>query len=101
MRRENRLRLKLAVALAAIAASAIAPSPVQALDADVSYAEAAKLLATQGRGGDEFGFATDLDGDTLIVGAWGDDDLGSAAGSATICSGSRMRYGMWSPSVAR
>lgn len=54
------------------------------LDLDVSYAEAHKLLFAQGNAGDEFGWSSDLDGDTLIVGAWFDDDLGSESGSATL-----------------
>ncbi len=46
--------------------------------------EEAKLLSMDGVAGDEFGRSVDLDGDTAIVGAHRDGDLGNEAGAAFI-----------------
>ena len=43
-----------------------------------------KLTASDGAEGDSFGSSVALDGDTALVGAYGDDDLGSNSGSAYI-----------------
>jgi carbonic anhydrase/acetyltransferase-like protein (isoleucine patch superfamily) len=43
-----------------------------------------KLLAHDGEAADEFGAAIELDGNSLIVGSPGDDDLGNVSGSAYI-----------------
>lgn len=43
-----------------------------------------KLTASDGASGDEFGFSVALDGNTALIGAWGDDDKGSASGSAYL-----------------
>ena len=51
---------------------------------DVSYTESGKLLASDGGLGDEFGSSSDLDGDTLIVGAWLARNGPHEAGTATI-----------------
>lgn len=42
------------------------------------------LIAGDGATGDQFGASIDADGDTLVVGAPGDDDNGSASGSAYV-----------------
>ncbi len=42
------------------------------------------LLPNDGEAGDSFGEALDCDGDLVAVGAWGDDDLGSASGSVYL-----------------
>jgi len=42
----------------------------------------ATLAATDGEPNDQFGFGLALDGDTALIGAWGDDDAGSSAGAA-------------------
>jgi hypothetical protein len=48
------------------------------------YCEATKLLATDGTQGDNFGTAASMNGNVAIVGAQGDDEGGSSAGSAYI-----------------
>lgn len=40
--------------------------------------ETAKLTASDGAGGDQFGFSVDIEGDTAVIGAWRDDRQGSA-----------------------
>lgn len=53
--------------------------------ADVSFTEVGKLLASQGNAADSFGYSCAIEGDTLIVGAFGDDDLGwNNSGSVNI-----------------
>jgi hypothetical protein len=49
-----------------------------------TWAQAAKLVASDGEVGDRFGYALALDGDTLLVGAPEDDDLGWTAGAAYV-----------------
>ncbi len=53
------------------------------------WLQSGKLLATDGDNGDLFGFATDLDGDTALVGAFADDEVcsgnpGCHSGSAYL-----------------
>ena len=48
------------------------------------WSEVAKLTASNGGGGDEFGNSVSLDGDTVVVGATGDDDNGSNSGAAYV-----------------
>ena len=43
--------------------------------------QAAKLTASDGAAEDRFGFSVALSGDTLVVGAYGDDDNGDESGS--------------------
>jgi hypothetical protein len=43
-----------------------------------------KLLASDGAEGDYFAWSVSIDGDTAIIGAWGDDDNGDYSGSAYI-----------------
>lgn len=43
-----------------------------------------KLVAADGAASDQFGSAVDLDGDVIVVGAWGDDGEGLDNGSAYI-----------------
>ena len=49
-----------------------------------SWAEEAKLLPSDGEANDWFGSSVAISGDYAIVGAWGDDDNGSSAGSAYL-----------------
>jgi len=53
-------------------------------DTGSGWAEVAKLTASDGVMADYFGWAVSLSGNTAIVGAYGDDDLGSHSGSAYI-----------------
>eukprot|EP00740_Mantoniella_antarctica_P009976 CAMPEP_0181370292 /NCGR_PEP_ID=MMETSP1106-20121128/13334_1 /TAXON_ID=81844 /ORGANISM="Mantoniella antarctica, Strain SL-175" /LENGTH=475 /DNA_ID=CAMNT_0023487047 /DNA_START=12 /DNA_END=1436 /DNA_ORIENTATION=+ len=48
------------------------------------WTQRAKLLASDGAGGDYFGVSVALCGDTIVVGAYGDDDKGPTSGSAYI-----------------
>jgi cysteine-rich repeat protein len=48
------------------------------------WTEQAKLLASDGEEGDQFGVSVALDGDTAVIGAWEDDDNGNDAGSAHL-----------------
>ena len=48
------------------------------------WSQVAKLTASNGGGGDEFGNSVSLDGDTVVVGATGDDDNGSNSGAAYV-----------------
>jgi hypothetical protein len=50
------------------------------------WSQQQKLLASDGADYDYFGSAIALDGDTLVVGAYGDDDNGSSSGSAYVFS---------------
>ena len=46
--------------------------------------ETAKLTALEGAPNDQFGIAVGVDGDTVVVGAWKDDDGGAISGSAYV-----------------
>ena len=48
------------------------------------WTEVAKLVASDGASLDNFGISVSVSGDTAVVGAWQDDDLGSASGSAYV-----------------
>jgi hypothetical protein len=48
------------------------------------WSHQATLAASDGLTDDMFGFSVDVSGDTAIVGAWGDDDNGTASGSAYV-----------------
>lgn len=49
-----------------------------------AWQEVAKLTADDAATGDSFGYSVSVDGDTAVVGAWFDDDAGSASGSAYV-----------------
>lgn len=51
-----------------------------------TWFEQQKLVAYDGATGDNFGCAVSLDGDTVVIGASGDDDLGTSSGSAYVYS---------------
>ena len=49
------------------------------------WTQVAKLTATDGAAGDSFGASVSIDGDTMVVGAYGDDDKGyNSSGSAYV-----------------
>jgi FG-GAP repeat protein/putative Ig domain-containing protein len=52
--------------------------------ADGRWAEQQELTPSDGAAGDEFGFAVAISGDTALVGAVGDDDLGPSSGSVQV-----------------
>ncbi|MDP7032835.1 MAG: FG-GAP repeat protein, partial [Gemmatimonadota bacterium] len=48
------------------------------------WIQEAKLLAADGAADDHFGFSVSISGDTAVIGAYYDDDNGTASGSAYI-----------------
>ncbi len=62
-------------------------------DGSGAWTEQAKLTASDAADLDRFGGAVSLDGDTALVGATGDDDAGSASGSAYVFI--RSAPGVW------
>ena len=48
----------------------------------LTQVEVAKLTASDGASSDSFGQSVAVDGDTALIGAYGDDDNGRASGSA-------------------
>ena len=57
-------------------------------DASTGWGEVAELTASDAGRGDEFGYSVAIGDDVAIVGAWDDDDVGSASGSAYLFDGS-------------
>ena len=51
---------------------------------DGTWSQTAKLTASDGAAGDEFGYSVAVDGDTAVVGASGNDDRGNDSGSAYV-----------------
>jgi len=56
--------------------------------------EVTKLLANDGESSDYLGYSVDVNGDTAVIGSYGDDDLGSQSGSAYVYT--RDSAGVWS-----
>ena len=48
------------------------------------WTQRAKLVAADGAADDNFGYAVAISGDSIVVGAWRDDDKGSNSGSAYV-----------------
>ena len=57
---------------------------VTAGDLASGWAQVAKLTAGDGAAHDYFGYSVSIDGDTVVIGAYGDDDDGSGSGSAYV-----------------
>ena len=53
-------------------------------DGGANYGQVAKLTASDAASGDKFGWSVAIDGSTIVVGASGDEDGGSASGSAYV-----------------
>ncbi|MEN8131781.1 MAG: FG-GAP repeat protein [Pseudomonadota bacterium] len=53
-------------------------------DVDGLWMPQAKLSAPDGVNFDEFGYSVAINGDTIVIGAYGDDDNGSTSGSAYV-----------------
>jgi hypothetical protein len=49
-----------------------------------TWTQQAKLLASDGTSGDEFGNSVSLEGDTALIGAYWDDELGNLSGSSYV-----------------
>ncbi len=58
-----------------------------------AWVQSAKLLASDGAAGDNFGYSLSLQGDRALVGAWQDDDQGANAGSSFVFE--RQSNGTW------
>ena len=56
------------------------------------WTEQAKLTASDGASGDAFGVSVAVDGDTVLIGSWGDDDNGEFSGSAYVFT---RNAGVW------
>ena len=63
-------------------------------DASGEWGKQAKLAAEDGEAEDWFGYSVAVDGDTVVVGAFGDDDNGEDSGSAYVFA--RDSSGRWS-----
>ena len=63
-------------------------------DSSGSWSRQAKFSADDGEAEDWFGYSVAVDGDAVVVGAFGDDDNGSNSGSAYVFS--RDSSGQWS-----
>ena len=53
-------------------------------DGGATYGQVAKLTGDDAAAGDYFGYSVAIDGNTIVVGAWGDDDAGLGSGSAYV-----------------
>ncbi|MBN2293997.1 MAG: hypothetical protein JXM70_16340 [Pirellulales bacterium] len=53
-------------------------------DTGSGWSQIAKLTANDGEENDWFGYGVSIDGETAIIGAYGDDDSGDASGSAYL-----------------
>jgi hypothetical protein len=69
-----------AIALAMVFFLFFTPVPAGAL----TPLEVAKLVASDGASEDFFGYSVAVDGDTAVIGAYGDDNTGSNSGSAYV-----------------
>ena len=56
----------------------------RATDGGATHDEVAKLTAADAAEDDRFGYAVAIDGDTVVVGAYQDDDAGSGSGSVYV-----------------
>jgi hypothetical protein len=65
--------------------------------ADGTWSQQAKLTAADGATDDYFGVRVSVDGDTAVIGAYGDDDKGDYSGSAYVFA--RAADGTWSQQV--
>lgn len=50
----------------------------------VEYLQSTKLTAVDGAANDHFGYSLSIDGDTIVIGAFRDDDKGTDSGSAYV-----------------
>ena len=60
-----------------------------------NWGQVARLVAADGAAQDYFGDAVSISGDTIVVGAWGDDDNGSSSGSAYVFQRDQGGPGSW------
>ena len=62
---------------------------------DNNWGQVIKIIAFDDTANDEFGIAVAISGDTVIVGAFADDDQGNASGSAYIYGRDQNGPGSW------
>ena len=67
-------------------------------DLTSGWTQVAKLTASDGAAHDYFGYSVSIDGDTVVIGAYMDDDKGSRAGPRTC---SRVTRQATSPPAGR
>jgi FG-GAP repeat len=60
-----------------------------------NWGQTAKLTASDGAAYDYFGWSGDVSGDTVVIGAYGDDDNGSNSGSAYVFERDQGGAGNW------
>ena len=60
-----------------------------------SWGQVKKLIASDGAADDRFGFSVAIDGDTVVIGARGDNDLGFDSGSAYVFERDEGGAGNW------
>jgi len=60
-----------------------------------STTESAKLTAADGESGDFYGGSAAIDGDTIVVGAWGDSDSGTWSGSVYVSERNQAGADPW------
>lgn len=77
--RRTGLALKVFLPLAVLALL-----PLVTAEGAITPTQQAKLTASDGAADDAFGVSVSLDGDTVVVGAWADDDKGATSGSAYV-----------------
>ena len=53
-------------------------------DLTSGWSQVAKLTASDGAGSDYFGYSVSIDGDTVVIGVWADDDAGNSSGSVYV-----------------
>ena len=63
-------------------------------------AQQAKLVASDAQASDAFGWSVDIDGDTLVIGAWYEDAGGSNAGAAYVFTRSGTSWSQQAKLVA-
>jgi hypothetical protein len=80
----NRFRLLLALLLGLPALLFSQHTEQTAFATEAALTQVAKLISDDAEANDFFGVSVDIDGDTLLVGANGDDDYGSASGAAYV-----------------
>jgi uncharacterized repeat protein (TIGR01451 family) len=64
-----------------------------------NWGQAVKLTASDGAAGDYFGISVSISSDTIVIGAYGDDDHGSSSGSAYIFTRNQGWADNWGQAV--
>jgi len=86
MLREQNCRVRFTLA-AAVVVCLLMPCGADRAHAQCDPRQVAKLLASDGAEGDQFGNSVSVNGDVALIGAYKDDDNGSDSGSAFVFGG--------------